>query len=302
MSMTLKSNATEDVHLCILCGSDSHQHDPQFYSLLALREPYGVRRCDKCDLRWLSPRPSSDGYRELYSDQLYFGGQMSPESYSEIAEERLHHFKERIKKIEAHFHGRRVLDILDVGAATGDFVHLALKRGHRGKGVELSEDARNAALQKYGIQLDAGTLSQYVDGSFDVIHMNHVLEHMPNPFDTLASCSQLLREDGLLVTEVPQQFFNDLDRIKRLFFLSAEPKFNSYSLHHTYFFSPKSISRLMEKTGFDVLSLRTAVGSRTPLWPLSIKNTVLRIFLMMSDITHGGGNIIEVFAKKVKGV
>lgn len=296
----LRNSAVESVDICIVCGSVEYEDDLVFSRLLALEAPYAVRICDKCGLRWLSPRPTEDAYQELYSNELYFGGEESPEDYSEVVRGRLHHFIERIKRVEKSFHGIQQLDILDIGAATGDFVYLASKRGHRTKGIELSEDARNKALQKYGIQLDAGALSQYVDGSFDVIHMNHVLEHMPNPFDTLASCSQLLREGGLLVIEIPQQFFNDLDRTKRLFFLSSQPKFNSYSLHHTYFFSPNNISHLMEKAGFDVLSLKTAVDSRTPLWPLSMRNTVLRFFLMVSDITHRGGNIIEVFAKKVK--
>lgn len=293
----LRNNAVELVHLCVACGSVEHKEDLAFSHHLALRPPYAVRSCTKCKLRWLSPRPTSDAYQELYSDEFYFGGHAAPEIYSDVVRGRLHHFAERIKRAEK-LHAKQTLDILDVGAATGDFVYLASQRGHRAIGIELSSDARKTAQQKYGIQLDSGAIEQYPKASFDMIHMNHVLEHLPNPQETLAHCGQLLRGGGLIVIEIPQQFDNDLDRLRKVLRLNRQPEFNSYSLHHTYFFSPHNISVLINKTGFRLLSLRTAVDSRTPLWPPSIKNVFLRLFLMLSDRIHKGGNIIEVYALK----
>ena len=40
--------------------------------------------------------------------------------------------------------------------------------------------------------------------SFDVIVLNDVLEHLPDPERTMAHCAGLLKPDGLLVIQTPQ--------------------------------------------------------------------------------------------------
>ena len=116
---------------------------------------------------------------------------------------------------------------------------------------------------------------------------------------TLKECYRILKPQGLLVLELPQQFLNDLDRLKSLLKIQKVPRFNAYSLHHTYFFTPGNLNRLIEDTGFKVDHLATANANRTPLFPFSVKNAVLRLYLWLADKLHKGGNIIEVYARKL---
>lgn len=237
----------------------------------------------------------------MYSSESYFGGEgASPIRYDELARMNRSYFDRRMEQI-ASCHGEPVrrLRILDFGAATGEFVVEALKAGHEAFGVELSDDARNIAASR-GLRLlrpeDLGGLDP---GEFDVIHMNHVLEHMPDPLDHLRAMRRLLRPDGLLVVEVPQQFDNDLDRLKRLLRLGGkQARLDAFSLHHTCFFSPSSLRGLLERAGFRVLRLRTFNPARAPLWPPSPRNWAARILLSVADRTHGGGNIVEAFARR----
>lgn len=128
--------------------------------------------------------------------------------------------------------------------------------------------------------------------------MNHVFEHLPLPVEILAACRRMLASKGVLVLEVPLQFYNDLDRLKRILLLNKKPRFNAYSLHHTYFYTPDTLAKLLVKQNFDIESLRTANPHRTPLTPFRFKNLFLRYFLWAADFLHQGGNVIEVYARK----
>jgi 2-polyprenyl-3-methyl-5-hydroxy-6-metoxy-1,4-benzoquinol methylase len=250
-------------------------------------------------LRWLSPRPTAKVYTALYAYDNYFAGEQAIEDYAHLAQERFPYFADRLTKIEDLLAQRSGLSILDIGAATGEFVHLARGRGHDASGIEISAGAREIALKKYNIQLFEEGVENFVPHTlYDVIHMNHVLEHMPYPDQILTKCWDLLKPQGLLVVEVPQQFDNDLDRLRRFLHLHKLPIFNNYSLHHTYFFTPKTIKSLLVSKHFSIILLTTANSQRTPFFPINLKNLFLRYYLMLSDRLHKGGNIIEIFSKK----
>jgi 2-polyprenyl-3-methyl-5-hydroxy-6-metoxy-1,4-benzoquinol methylase len=289
----------ETVDHCILCRDGKIRSDPTFSRLLGLVQPYDVKRCVKCGLRWVSPRPTARGYADLYSYEQYFDGPDAVECYPDLACRRRGYFVSRIKYIESRYSYQKSLSILDVGAATGEFVNEALKRGHRADGFEMSAGAREEAYRKYSIELAAGGLEEVRNAkAYDVIHMNHVFEHLPDPDGSLRICQRLLRSGGLLVIEVPNQFYNDLDRLKKLFGMKRRREFDAYSLHHTYFFTPSTIARLVTKHGFAVKRLRTANPENTPLLPFNLKNLILRYYLWLSDRIHKGGNIIEIIAVK----
>lgn len=289
---------TETVSHCVICSISDTCSDSRFNFWLGLIKPFDVKRCDHCDLRWLSPRPTKEANVTLYSEENYFDGGNAVEKYSDLAAKRIPYFQSRLEKIATYFPGRKHLKVLEIGSATGEFVVETIKKGHTCIGLEFSQDARLKAKNCYGVELLEKPVETFEDSSFDVIHMNHVFEHLPFPDKTLKECFRILKPQGLLVLEVPQEFLNDLDRLKSLLRIQKTPRFNAYSLHHTYFFTPGNLSRLIEDTGFKVDYLATANAHRTPLFPFSVKNAVLRLYLGLADKLHKGGNIIEVYARK----
>lgn len=296
----LRNLPVETVRSCLLCGEVAGQHDDRWYRYLKLIEPYDILRCPRCGLRWLSPRPDAEGYRKLYSSDMYFGGKgASPADYRDEARSRVGYWRARVRTAAAMLERNGpAFTFFDYGAATGEFVRVALEEGHVCVGVELSADARAAARAHNGVSLLAPEQTEEISGMrFDVIHMNHVLEHMPNPLAHLRWCADRLNPQGLLILEVPQQFDNDLDRLRR--WLRAGGKrshFDAYSLHHTYFFNPGTMTTLLRKTGFQLKILATFNRHKTPLWPPVMKNWILRPMLYSADVLHRGGNIIEVYA------
>jgi len=298
--LTLKNLPTERIDKCALCEC-AGRNDSRFRALLKLLDPYQVQQCPNCGLRWLSPRPNAEGYRQLYSGDSYFGGSgASPVDYASVVVERLSYFRKRIRRAATLIGASGALSILDYGAATGEFVAVAREEGHLCDGIELSDDARAQAEQHLGVRLySPDQIESLVPERFDVLHMNHVLEHVPDPVKHIQWCAKMLKPGGLLVIEVPQQFDNDLDCLRRLIgWGGQQQRFDAYSLHHTYFFSPSCLQSLLERGGFEVSQLRTFNPDKTPLWPIRPSLWALFALLSVADKAHKGGNIIEVFAAR----
>jgi 2-polyprenyl-3-methyl-5-hydroxy-6-metoxy-1,4-benzoquinol methylase len=91
--------------------------------------------------------------------------------------------------------------LLDVGAATGFFLDIARTDGFTVAGVEISEFAAQKGRDK-GIEMTTGTLDQ-VSGTYDVISMLDLIEHVTDPRAELKKAHALLAEHGLLVINTP---------------------------------------------------------------------------------------------------
>jgi 2-polyprenyl-3-methyl-5-hydroxy-6-metoxy-1,4-benzoquinol methylase len=90
--------------------------------------------------------------------------------------------------------------LLDLGCAYGFFLKEA-QRHFDVTGIELAEDAaqacRQAGLQVYSGVADEATMARV--GEVDVITLFDVIEHLPQPRDTLALCSRYLKPGGVIV-------------------------------------------------------------------------------------------------------
>ena len=109
---------TQSIRQCIICADSRLISDNRYKALLGLIEPFGIKKCLKCGLRWLSPRPTEKGYSELYKYETYFEGHRAVESYSTLAKKRKNYFIKRLCRIEKMFAMPSTLKILDIGAAT----------------------------------------------------------------------------------------------------------------------------------------------------------------------------------------
>lgn len=94
--------------------------------------------------------------------------------------------------------------LLDAGCGSGDFLLRAAEMGLRAEGCEPDEKAvetcRAAGLQVVHGDLFAPDLDSR---RYDVITMNHVIEHVPVPLDLLRRAWALLNPDGFLWLALP---------------------------------------------------------------------------------------------------
>ena len=99
-----------------------------------------------------------------------------------------------------------------------------------------------------GLDVIVGTLpnAKCQADSYDVALMFHVIEHVPDPSQTLSEPFRMLRSDGILVVETPRY-----DTVA--FKLLGPRERNLLCEGRVYFFTTSTPERIAQKVGFSVL-------------------------------------------------
>ena len=95
--------------------------------------------------------------------------------------------------------------VLDVGTGSGEFAFLMTWLGKTVTGIEPNVDYAAYCRDELGLDVRTSHLAPdlFKPGQFDLIRMNHVLEHLNNPVKYLGQIANWLAPDGLLYVEVP---------------------------------------------------------------------------------------------------
>jgi len=95
--------------------------------------------------------------------------------------------------------------ILDLGCGTGLALDVARKRGLETFGLEFNhsaaEEARSRGHTVFAIPIQE--LDSRWDGYFDLISLNQLLEHVPDPISLIKNCIRLLSPRGVIAIAVP---------------------------------------------------------------------------------------------------
>ena len=96
------------------------------------------------------------------------------------------------------------VSLLDVGCGDGSYLEFATSLGWRAEGVDPDAAAVEAARRR-GMQATTGAVESlgYPSGQFDVIVLNHVIEHVHEPVRLLCECRRLLAEGGRMLIATP---------------------------------------------------------------------------------------------------
>jgi SAM-dependent methyltransferase len=135
--------------------------------------------------------------------------------------------------------------ILDVGAGSGIFVARLRALGWDAVGVEPDPTAAAGARSRHGGDVRTGTLEEQrlPDGSFDAVHLSHVLEHVHEPGALLRECRRVLRPGGRLVVLTPNA--ESLGhRLQGRGWRGLEPP------RHLHVFTSRSLRRALRDAGF----------------------------------------------------
>jgi SAM-dependent methyltransferase len=230
--------------VCNLCGASDAR-------LLFRKGNTDFLQCRHCKLEWVHPLPDMERMRQLYSDPCYFNtDNISQYGYSDYVRNKhlyVNLFNRRLDEV-LHFTGGRRGWLLDVGCATGTLLELARLRGWKVTGVDVSEYATRIARDYYSLDVFTGELAEAAlpGERFDVVVMDDLIEHVADPSALILEARRVLKLGGLLTLNTP-----NLAGLWHL--LMGRRWFHYKQVEHTYFFSPRVISRLLGRHGFDVL-------------------------------------------------
>jgi len=233
--------------LCAVCDTGA-------YDRLVVRKGHQMVRCRQCGLVYMSPRPrNEEQFHALYTNHTYCARQIRHAS----SPKRMREAHWRLDQVEQHAAGRGRL--LDVGCSAASFLVAARDRGWNVAGLDVSRGAIEHATSVHGLSASIGTLedARFPSGSFDVVTLFECIEHMARPARALEAAARLLRPDGLLVITtpnidglVPRVTYHLLARTIGAWEHPTPP-------HHLYQFSRRTLTALLERTGFRVVAHRT---------------------------------------------
>jgi SAM-dependent methyltransferase len=246
--------------LCPLCRAvGSRAFEPVGRGFFAATgKEYRVARCRSCDLVQQNPSWSPAFYKGLYEHHIYdpTGQKFFPEQverYREVANS----IQQTILRARSSFAGAKLLDF---GSYDGSFVSWLGRFTDWGRSVQFfGYDITLKDIPKGARFFNSLAAITRAKKRFDVVTLNHVLEHLLDPVETLADIrKRFLRPGGSVIIEVP-----DISYVRR-------GDFSPFHIQHVNYFTPHTLSRTCNRAGLAVETLRTFQNydcGRDPLYP-----------------------------------
>ncbi len=206
-------------------------------------EPLQVVQCAHCGIGHVEPMPTAEALEAWYSAHYRqdYKGAVSPRLPHVLRAARL--ALERWDWASARMGAHMPAYSLDIGASSGEWVYLMQSLGLAARGIEPHQGYAAFARESLGLNIVTGSLQQRLPeiplGSFDLVTMFHVLEHLCDPVEMLRAIAQRLSPQGLLFVEVP-----DVASL-------SSPR-NTFFRAHTLYFSAHSLRAVAAAAGLEV--------------------------------------------------
>ena len=237
---------------CPLCSSTEIEKLFQGKDFFLSQEEFEVWKCSKCMLRFTSPVPDKDKLGTYYKSVEYVSHSDTRKGvintvYHYVKRYSLRKKYQKIQRLKAGG------NLLDIGCGSGAFPAFMSERGWRVKAVEPDEEARRFAIKHYGLDVyGEEALGNFEQGSFDVITLWHVLEHVYDLNGRMEEIKRLLHDDSYLILALPNPESPDALYYREYWAAWDLPR-------HLYHFSPFSIKKLAQQHGFEVINISPMV-------------------------------------------
>lgn len=227
--------------------------------------------------------------------------------------ERIIHYENperRFNKIE-HYAKYPVKNFLEIGCGQGFGLLAAKKKGWKIYGQDVSPDFAGTVKERTGVDILVGPLTQdsYQEGTFDVIYIDSVLEHVPNPAEYLTFVRDFLAPHGIVYVTLPNEGSIQnilMDFAMKLKGSTATCRLMPFSEpYHVLGFTKKSIKKLAESIGLEIefLMCKYSYGHleryKHPFSLLrSVKIKIFGAIHQICDGLNGGMNMEVLFTKQ----
>ncbi|MDP2922657.1 MAG: glycosyltransferase [Candidatus Omnitrophota bacterium] len=289
---------------CNLCGSD--KPEVLFSGVSFDGFKYNHIRCKECGLIYADPMPSLTN-QELCGMSLELWHKDFLESSSVFNWNHFNRYREYNRlRVKALMHYVKGTKLLEVGCGNGYFLKAAKDNGWQVYGIEVCERLA-AHINKYlEVNIFAGTLEQakFSDNFFDVVYLNHLLEHLSDPLGFLTEARRILKEDGILFVCLPnaRDIFEILRKAAAQLCLTKGWKGYLNPPMHLYAFSPASLVKLLEKAGFRTLEMFTIIEGNRMYFPdysnFTLKKMCKRLVAFPMQMVGMGAHVVVYAAKR----
>ncbi len=215
--------------------------------------------CNSCSLIFQNPTYSKKEWDNFYKydyRNIYEGSPTPTESSLLLQKKRAEFYLKILTSQKISFKSH-----LDVGSSAGELLS-KIKKEYKLEyqaGIELDHEYRKYSIDKGAKVFESLEAAVEEGDRYDLITINHVLEHIPKPNLFLNTLSKLINSNGYLFLEVP----------------NIEGGMGAMEIAHPLAFSSSTIKEILTNAGFEILYIKLH-GEPKILSP-SCKNYILTI-------------------------
>lgn len=231
---------------CPVCKNEKLDHFLSTKDYFLSNQDFDLLKCKKCGVLLTNPFPDEAESSTYYESENYLSHQKN--SFSVFSW--LYQFIKRINIRHKYNYATKGLvngRVLDIGCGIGDFLSYCESRKWTVAGIEPNMQARAIAQEKIGQvvynPMDTNTLE---DGSFQLITMWHVLEHVQQLAKQLADIDRLLSKNGKVVIALPNYESYDAKHYQSYWAAYDVPR-------HLYHFNRSAIITLFSNFSFKLV-------------------------------------------------
>jgi SAM-dependent methyltransferase len=280
-------NSSEQANCVVCAGLTSASIEGLFDTRFGIEGSFEVRRCLECGLEQLFPIPAPAELKNLYERYYNFSG-VRATLYATLRD---WFFSSVLYRLwirldgDISFHTRHGSGrLLDIGCNEGRTLKNYASNGFRAEGTELNETAA-AVARRAGFSVFTGPLDEFTPPApYDVAVLSNVLEHALDPKAMLLAARRLLNDGGEVWISCP----NSQSWLRPMF---GRGWINWHVPFHITHFSPLTLQRLLEESGFGHVEIRQITPA---LWVGS--SIIARLFARPGKPTRQLRNPFLIFA------
>ena len=212
--------------------------------LRLVKNSYPIHRCGDCELFFVHPQPSQEELGSVYSASYFSRGNKYAPGADPGQDPNWLNDQCKIELVKRWCSRGR---LLDVGCALGGFLAVAQTQGFEVEGVEIVEYAAEQARTRLHTKVSHSDIysAKLAPESYDVITMWDVIEHLTDPNLAFEKISRALRPKGYIAFSTGDISSTWARITGKRWPLLTPPQ-------HLYFFSQRSMSRLLERHSFSM--------------------------------------------------
>lgn len=207
----------------------------------------GMVRCRNCGHVFSDASAQSDSLSKVYDKNYFFGGEYS----DYLADKKMtqDNFALRLKVLCKVLSPARHKRLLEIGCAYGFFLDMARCQFDLLKGIDVTADGALYAKNNLGLDVVADDFlaHDFKGQKFDVVCMWDTIEHLNDPAACLAKISADIAAKGAIVAITTGDIDSMNARIKK----DKWRLMNSPT--HVHYFSKKTLGRLLDQNGFEMV-------------------------------------------------
>ena len=262
-SETISNN---DMPKCSVCGKSNTalmRAKPADYEYFTSQErEFEMFTCGDCHSTFIHPRPIREELLHFYPSNYYAYNPNISGLFDVLFS---YACRQRAKSIN-RLCGDGKIKIFDIG--TGDCRHFDRMSGHGDfefAGVEINGEMVKIA-QDRGYDITMTSFEEFdtsaSQGMYDVVMMNHLIEHVIDPKLTMEKARVIMKEGGLLMGHLPA-----LDSLDRMIF--GRYWGGWHFPRHLQLFTKAGFRSFLESCGFRDVKVRSEMN---PLVSMSVQN------------------------------